>query len=483
MEPIAGASGVGSPGARRWRTAAYGALGAIQVGLAVTASTRLEGVALGVALMAVVGAGAALAATLAATGVGGAGVAGRMQAAGSSDLRRWASAARDSVEGLIRVDREGRIEGWNRGAALLLAYESREILGRPLTDLFEAKASAPIEVEWLRESANHDLPQRTHETVWLDAEGRRLHVSLAAWRIQDDDGRRAGLAVGVRDIGDARRREADLQAMYETLRRQAAQRRRELAEKVDALARANADLQKLDQTRTEFVSLVSHQIRAPLTNMRGAVTRLQTDCGIAEPDCLRMFEILHEQADRLDTLVSEVLNASRIEAGGLVLHPEPVSILPVVRQVVEQVGARSAGRPIRVPSKPGMPMVYADRDRVAEILANFLDNADKYTPPDQHLTVDLRADQTELVVSVRDYGPGLAESDLPRVFEKFYRADSSDSQSSYGHGLGLYVCRLLAEAQGGRVWAENHPEGGAVFSLALPVWQETHESFLDPADR
>ena len=115
-------------------------------------------------------------------------------------------------------------------------------------------------------------------------------------------------------------------------------------------------------------------------------------------------------------------------------------------------------------------MVYADRDRVAEVLSNLLDNADKYSSPDQDIVIDVRADQSEVTITVRDYGPGLPANDLPRMFDKFYRGNSGDSQAVYGYGLGLYVCRLLVEAQNGRIWAENHPGGGAVFSFSLPVW-------------
>jgi K+-sensing histidine kinase KdpD len=116
-------------------------------------------------------------------------------------------------------------------------------------------------------------------------------------------------------------------------------------------------------------------------------------------------------------------------------------------------------------------MVHADRDRLAEAMINLMDNADKYSPLASPIEVDVRANQNEVVVSIRDSGPGLPEEDIERVFKKFYRADSSDSQSTYGYGLGLYVCR---EAQGGRVWAENHPDGGAIFSISLPVWREQH---------
>jgi signal transduction histidine kinase len=185
--------------------------------------------------------------------------------------------------------------------------------------------------------------------------------------------------------------------------------------------------------------------------------------------CVRMLAILNQQFERLDGLVRDVLNAARIESGDLRLHPEPISALPVVRQVVEQMRARTEGRVIKIPEIPGLPLVYADRDRIAEVLVNLLDNADKYSPPGEDITIEVRADEVELVVSVRDHGNGLPQNDLERVFEKFYRTDSSDSQVAYGYGLGLYVCRLLVEAQGGRIWAENNPQGGTTFSFAMPV--------------
>jgi signal transduction histidine kinase len=221
--------------------------------------------------------------------------------------------------------------------------------------------------------------------------------------------------------------------------------------------------------RAEFVSVVSHQIRAPLTNMRGAVERMGNDCHVINATCSRMFVILEQQARRLDRLVQDVLNAARIESGQLALEPEPMSVLPVIQQIVDQVRARATGRSYQVSNKPGLPLVFADRDRVAEVLANLLDNADKYSPPGCEAIIDVRADQDQVTISVRDFGVGVPEQDLDRVFDKFYRADSSDSQPAYGYGLGLYVCRRLIEAQGGHIWAENAAGGGAVFSFTLPV--------------
>jgi K+-sensing histidine kinase KdpD len=299
-------------------------------------------------------------------------------------------------------------------------------------------------------------------------------VELTATCITDDQDHTLGTSLILRDITRRKEREEEIRQLNASLNQQVAVRTRELAEKVEELAQANADLQKLDQTRAELVSLVSHQIRAPLTNVRGAVERMQVDCPAISPTCQRMFAITEQQVARLDRLVQDVLNATRIEAGELVLHSEPLSVLPAVRQVVEQMQTRLSGRTIHAPDTPGIPLVYADRDRVAEVLANLLDNADKYSPPDKDIYLAVRADEEVVTVSVRDCGPGVAPEALAHVFDRFYRADSSDAQMAYGYGLGLYVCRRLVEAQNGRIWAENHPDGGAIFSVSLPVWQGNH---------
>ena len=185
-----------------------------------------------------------------------------------------------------------------------------------------------------------------------------------------------------------------------------------------------------------------------------------------------MFTIFEQQVNRLDRLVQDVLDASHLEAGEVSLQPEPISMMPIARQAVDEIRAGTPDRPIDLVDKPGLPLAYADRDRVAEVLGNLLDNADKYSAPGKEIAVQIRADQTEITVTVRDGGPGIPPQDLERIFDKFYRTDSSDAQTAYGYGLGLFLCRQLMEAQGGRIWAENHPDGGAIFSFALPVWQE-----------
>ena len=383
--------------------------------------------------------------------------------------RRLASVTAASADAILSLDAEGRIESWNHGAELIFGYAADEVKGQLLSDLFGGGEAAEVEFRWLVESVRRAGFVRGHETTGRDAAGGQVAVELTATHLTDEAGQSLGLSIILRDVTDRQRREAEIRRLNVNLNEQVAERTRELAEKVEQLARANAGLQKLDRMRSEFVSLVSHQLRAPLTNMQGAVERIEANCDTMNPTCVRMLTILNQQTDRLDRLVRDVLNAARIESGELVLQAEPISVLPVVQQVAEHIRARTANRPVRLPTKPGLPLVFADRDRVAEVLANLFDNADKYSPAGREIIVETRADEIEVTLSVRDFGHGLPPGDLDRVFDKFYRADSSDSQIAYGYGLGLYVCRQLVEAQGGRIWAENAPGGGAIFSLTLPV--------------
>ena len=383
--------------------------------------------------------------------------------------QRLASVIAASADAILILDPQGNIETWNRGAESLFGYAASQIDGCPLSDLLGSGGSAEVEFRWLADTVRQAGFVRGYETTCRNASGTEITVELTATLLTGEAREPLGMSVILRDITDRKRREEEIRQLNASLNAQVAERTHELAEKVEQLAHANAELQKLDQMRSEFVSLVSHQIRAPLTNMRGAAERMQADCPAMTATCTRMFTILDQQVVRLDRLVQDVLNTARLEAGELVLDLEPISALPIVQQVVDQIRTRTSNRSFHLPTKTGLPLIFGDRHRMAEVLANLLDNADKYSPPGKEVVIDVRADQTEVTLSVRDYGPGLPPGDLDRVFDKFYRADNSDSQATYGYGLGLYVCRRLVEAQSGRIWAENAPDGGAVFSFTLPV--------------
>lgn len=386
--------------------------------------------------------------------------------------RHMASMTHISADAIISLDAAGLIVSWNLGAETLFGFLEREVVGQAFSALMGGGKAAKTEFRWITETVRREGSLRGHESVCYNAGAEAVNVELTAMALTDENRASLGLFIILRDISSQKQREEEIGRLNRGLNEQVAERTRTLDEKVSQLAMANADLQKLNQTRAEFVSLVSHQLRAPLTNMTGAVERIRGSCAAQDPACSRMLAIIDQQIVRLDRLVEGVLSSARIEAGELTFDSEPISIYPLARQIVDQFCAGQIGQTAYLTQKPGLPLVFADRDRVAEVMTNLLDNANKYSPQGSKIFVDLRADQDELTVSVRDQGPGLSRDDRTRIFEKFYRTDSSDSQRAYGYGLGLYVCSQLVEAMGGRIWEENHPEGGAVFSFTMPAWQE-----------
>lgn len=388
---------------------------------------------------------------------------------------RLASITSLSADAILAIDLQGNINAWNRGAELLFDYSESEITGKSYTQLFDSASLAGVELSWINDAVQRSGFVQGYEATCRDANGRLLDVELTATGLTSEDDQPIGMSVILRDVTLRKRRDEEIQRLNENLNQQVVERTHQLAEKVEQLATANEDLQKLDQTRSQLVSMVSHQIRAPLTNMQGAVDRMQRDCLEQGPTCNRMFGILEQQIGRLDRLVQGVLQATQIEANELFIQREPVSLLPLVHQVVEQMKTRVLERQIHLPDLPGLPLVYADRDRVSEVLANLLDNADMYSPAGKDVFIEVRANQREVTLSVRDMGAGVPEAEMVRVFEKYYRLDGTDSQPAYGHGLGLFICRQLVEAQGGQIYVENHSTGGAVFSFSLPVWQNRNE--------
>src|SRR5579859_2943372 len=255
----------------------------------------------------------------------------RVEREARASEQHLASIMRASADAIIGVDSEGHIEFWNRGAELLFGNTVKTIRGKSLAILLGGGESADVESQWLTANVQKTGFIRAHETTCRTADGRSLAVELTATHLTDAEGRSSGMSVVVRDVTERKHREAEIRRLNASLNEQVAERTHELAQKVEELARANADLTKLDQTRSEFVSLVSHQIRAPLTNIQGAIEQMKGECTVANPHCQRMLVIVEQQVARLERLVRDVLNAARIEAGDLSLRPEPLSLAPIVQ--------------------------------------------------------------------------------------------------------------------------------------------------------
>jgi two-component system sensor histidine kinase KdpD len=231
---------------------------------------------------------------------------------------------------------------------------------------------------------------------------------------------------------------------------------------------ASVRLAELDTRRKEFLAVVSHDLKAPLTSILG-YSRLLRDLGQkATEDQTREFTVIIEkQAGRMLQMIEQLLMATSVEQGAPILSREPLDLERIVREEVSAFGGVLAGRPVEVSIADELPIVYGDRSAVEHILANLLDNAVKYSEAGTPVDVSVVPALEEVHVSVLDRGPGIPAELLTNVFDRYRRGDGSPSAG--GVGLGLFIVRSLTQGHGGRVWAENRDGGGASVTFTLPL--------------
>jgi two-component system sensor histidine kinase KdpD len=240
--------------------------------------------------------------------------------------------------------------------------------------------------------------------------------------------------------------------------------RSELSERAEG-ARVQSETERL---RSGLLSSVSHDLRTPLAVITGAASTLLEDDDRLDAAAKReMLRSIADEAGRLNRLVANLLAMTRLEAGALEVRRSWHSLEEIVGAALHRLEPLLGSRPVRVQLPPNLPLVAVDDVLLEQVVFNLVENALKHAPSSTAIELEARLRDRELAVSIADRGPGLAPGSEEQVFEKFYRGD--DSRRSGGVGLGLAICRGIVEAHGGRLVAANRPDGGAVFTLVLPL--------------
>ena len=244
----------------------------------------------------------------------------------------------------------------------------------------------------------------------------------------------------------------------------------ELRRKNYQLEQQNLAIQEANRLKTEFVSMVSHELRTPLTSIQGYAELLLEDQRIAEEQ-RETLTIVKKNSDRLLGLVNDLLDLSRMEAGKLDLHRANLDLARLIPQVAGSLRPLidAKRQRLKLDLSEALPAVWADQDRVTQILTNLISNAHKYTLAEGNITVAARRDDGFVRVDVSDTGIGLSPEDQAQLFTKFFRAHERSPQAGGGTGLGLVICRLLVELHGGRITVSSAPGQGSTFSFSLPT--------------
>jgi heavy metal sensor kinase len=244
-------------------------------------------------------------------------------------------------------------------------------------------------------------------------------------------------------------------------------------DEVGRLARTfNEMIGRLDdafQRQRQFTADASHELRTPLTAIKGQTeVALQRD---RDSDAYKeVLRTVNTEVDRMIRLVGSLLTLARADARRIPLSREAIDLGDIVGDAVDQIRPAAAEKALAIDLAPGEEVrLIADQDLLLQLVLNVLDNAVKYTPAGGSIRVSCQRDGSTAEVAVADTGPGIAPEDLPHIFDRFYRADKSRRQGDSGAGLGLSICRWIAESHGGTIEAQSSPGQGATFIVRLPV--------------
>jgi PAS domain S-box-containing protein len=335
-------------------------------------------------------------------------------------------------EAIVVIDEKGAVVEWLGGAQRMFGWSPEEIAGRNLDEVLQPKDVNGNKTCVGRVAKDKDLaitkgtPER--EVLTLTKSGAPLWIGVTSSFERAPGGSVVTTTAVMRDIGRRKR---------------------------------------LDLAKSEVISAVAHELRSPLTSVKGFTSTLLRRWDRFDDDNKKhLLATINTDADRVTRLIGELLDLSRLEAGRLALSRRMISLDDITARVVERIKVRADNHQIGFDYPPDFPEVYADSDKIEQVLTNLLENAVKYTAGGK-VQVGGKLQESTVLVTVSDEGKGIAIEHRYQVFNKFFR-ERAQSQSP-GTGLGLYISKGLIEAHGGRIWVENGADKGAIFCFTLPI--------------
>jgi len=353
---------------------------------------------------------------------------------------------------IFLLDPTGVIASWNEGAERIKGYRADEIVGRHFSIFYPLEDTRNRKPEWELEVARRE--GRYAEEGWrLRKDGTRFWASVVITALRDETGRLRGFGKVTRDLTE--RHEIEEQRNAE--RDAEAQRLREHA----------TSMAELEQAKTEFLNLASHELRGPLTVIRGYNSMLE-DGSIPVEQIPAIARLLEAKLAQMDLLIEQMLETARLEHDLLELSRDRFDVRWVAQEQLDIFRPLAHGHHFVVESAREPLLVEGDRSRIATIVANFMDNAIKYSPDGGEVCIISGRRGAEVFISVRDHGIGISAEHMPRMFTRFGRLPTEENMSIAGTGLGLFLCKEIAVRHGGDITVRSQPGEGSEFTLTLP---------------
>jgi PAS domain S-box-containing protein len=345
--------------------------------------------------------------------------------------KRYRDLYEEAPNAYFSVGVDGRIKRANHRATELLGYSRDELVGRPVFELYAdtENGKAKAREVFQRFLAAEEILDE--ELEMRRADGSSVWISLSVRPVRDKEGQVVASRSVVVDITERKR---------------------------------------LDQLKDEFIGLISHELRSPLTVITGAVSTVLTEGERLSPEETRqLLQDAALEAESLSHMLGNLLELSRQQADRLFLHAEAINVGKVIQDAIGEIKRQSSAHQFVVDLPRRLPPVEADELRLERILYNLLENAVKYSPQGGEIRVSVRLQEKHLVFAVSDQGIGISPSDQDKLFQPFQRIEDPRLAGVKGAGLGLLVCRRLVEAHGGRIWVESGVGHGSTFFFTMPL--------------
>ncbi|UFS72194.1 ATP-binding protein [Geomonas sp. RF6] len=336
------------------------------------------------------------------------------------------------AEGVVVTDKVNRVILFNPAAQQLFELVPYRVLGQGIEQVCAMGGLGALAAVIAEVAATVGGERRKEE---LEVKGKRLHVFISS--LADEMGKFAGLVMSIRDV---------------TVE------------------------QEVDRMKTDFISTVSHELKTPLTSMKGSLQLLLNRGKWLTETERQLLSVCFRNTQRLIRLISEILDISGIESGGMAFNFRPVSIAEVAVYAIEEIKSLAMGRGISIVNSVGehLPKVYGDSDRLIQVVTNLLSNAVKFSPEGKVVMVSAQQEGNYVTVSVADRGQAIEWADRDKLFKKFQQIESAERGKSGGTGLGLAICKEIVERHHGRIYYTAPKEQGNVFSFTVPIIGEGH---------
>ena len=337
-----------------------------------------------------------------------------------------------AADGILILNADHTIERVNASFEKLIEQTRAQLTGKPHDEVIRWARNP--QGTTLEEAERRGWPLNAQATLYVEGDLQRelsspLPVGVTYAPLISDEGKLRNIVISVRDITHFRTAE---------------------------------------EIKSTFISIVSHELRTPVALIKGyASTLSRADAKWDRATINDSLAVIEEEADRLSKMIDDLLDASRLQAGGLSLNRADISIPILAERLAERFRTQTKKHTITTDFPEECPVLLADESRLAQVLSNLISNAIKYSPAGGEIRISGQVRPEQIIICVSDEGPGIDARDLPHIFDRFYRSTAAVKQTK-GAGLGLYLARAIVEAHGGRIWAEPKPDSGARICFSLP---------------